>query len=527
MRNLQLYIAIAISIIVYASCQNRDRDSGKISIAIALANSQRPDSALALLSSMNQTILSNHDLAMYSLAYTLAQDKSGINVDNDSLIRTAYEWYSKNPNDSLYSRCLYYMGKYYSLNDSSEKALSCLNSSMELSRKEHDYQTLCLALSRSASILREYKVDTAICQAKEVVNIYNKVLETSNTNKAYGYLILSECYAYKDGMINKSIASAYQALQYARMSHDSTCIADVYQDLSWYYTYKENVDSSLISAYYSYNYGNKDKMSSRLNLCQSLYNAGFTNKAKQMLSAIPETEYNKGWGSSIFYLKRIIAMEEHEYSTANCYADSEAVFLKKENSDNLAAKNTYYRLMLKKEQQRTKYQSEISRNRILTIVVLIASVFMICLLSFIYKQRRNKMEQEIIWGKKEAERKDLQLATARSYLIKKIKVTQKIEAIQKGKAKNIVLTNDDFEEMEALLNSVDDQFVERLKRQFQNLTAKDLRFLMLVRLRLPVPILSTIYHIEEKSVRQKLFLIKSKLGICNEKISAKEFIERF
>ena len=28
---------------------------------------------------------------MYALAYTIAQDKSGIDVDNDSLIRIAYE----------------------------------------------------------------------------------------------------------------------------------------------------------------------------------------------------------------------------------------------------------------------------------------------------------------------------------------------------------------------------------------------------------------------------------------------------
>lgn len=137
------------------------------------------------------------------------------------------------------------------------------------------------------------------------------------------------------------------------------------------------------------------------------------------------------------------------------------------------------------------------------------------------------MEKEIVWNKEVSEHKDVQLTTMRSYLIRKIKVTQKIEAIQEGKAKNVILTNEDYDEMEAFLNSVDDEFVDRLKHQFPNLTIKDLRLLMLVRLRLPVSVLSTIYHIEEKSVRQKLFLIKSKLGINYEKISTKEFIEGF
>ena len=54
-----------------------------------------------------------------------AQGKSGLDVDNDSLLRTAYTYYSAKPNDSLYAKCQYYMGKYYMLNDSSEKALPC------------------------------------------------------------------------------------------------------------------------------------------------------------------------------------------------------------------------------------------------------------------------------------------------------------------------------------------------------------------------------------------------------------------
>lgn len=38
-------------------------------------------------------MLSDLDMAMYSLAYTMAQDKTGIDIDNDSLIRTAYTYY--------------------------------------------------------------------------------------------------------------------------------------------------------------------------------------------------------------------------------------------------------------------------------------------------------------------------------------------------------------------------------------------------------------------------------------------------
>lgn len=91
-------------------------------------------------------MLSDLDMAMYSLAYTMAQDKTGIDIDNDSLIRTAYTYYYNRPEDSLYAKSQYYMGKYYALNDSSEKALQCFRKSIVMAKRKHDYDTQCLSL---------------------------------------------------------------------------------------------------------------------------------------------------------------------------------------------------------------------------------------------------------------------------------------------------------------------------------------------------------------------------------------------
>lgn len=48
-----------------------------------------PDSTLALLRKVDCDNLSAKDMAEYSLLFTMAQDKSGLDVDNDSLIRIA------------------------------------------------------------------------------------------------------------------------------------------------------------------------------------------------------------------------------------------------------------------------------------------------------------------------------------------------------------------------------------------------------------------------------------------------------
>lgn len=99
---------------ILGSCHQSHKK--ELDLAYVLAESN-PDSALSFLNHINQNNLSEEDMAKYALIYYMAQDKSGLGVDNDSLIRIAYNWYKKNKEDSLYVLRLNYMGKYFILND--------------------------------------------------------------------------------------------------------------------------------------------------------------------------------------------------------------------------------------------------------------------------------------------------------------------------------------------------------------------------------------------------------------------------
>lgn len=160
-------------------------------MALEMVENQKPDSAITILNSINQTKLSDQDLSIYSLVYTMAQNKAGQNVDHDSLIRTAYNWYKDRPNDSLYAKCLYYMGLYYAHNDSSEKALNLFAKCVKYSRQQGDTLTYCLGLFQSSRLLRLYDADRAIGYARQVVDIYNKV-NVSTANRVYSLLNLAE-----------------------------------------------------------------------------------------------------------------------------------------------------------------------------------------------------------------------------------------------------------------------------------------------------------------------------------------------
>ena len=132
MNNRTIIFLFVFVALLMTGCKERHNQS--IDVAYQLS-ATAPDSALSVLNDVNQKKLSKAEMARYALVYTIAQDKSGLDVDNDSLLRTAYTYYNNREDDSLYAKCEYYMGKYYMLNDSTELALDCLQKAADVSEK--------------------------------------------------------------------------------------------------------------------------------------------------------------------------------------------------------------------------------------------------------------------------------------------------------------------------------------------------------------------------------------------------------
>ena len=91
-----------------------------------------------------------------------------------------------------------------------------------------------------------------------------------------------------------------------------------------------------------------------------------------------------------------------------------------------------------------------------------------------------------------------------------------------------MLTDQDWEEIRIFVDSVEGDFVIRLKEKFPLLNEDDIKFMMLIRLRMPSRAMGLIYNISEKSIRQKLFVYKSKVGLeSGDKLSLRSFIGDF
>ena len=85
---------------------------------------ERPDSALAVLESMDRSLLATEsDRARHALLNAMALDKNFIDVSDDSLARVAVDYYSKRGDRKYYARALFYLGVAYYYQGEYNKAI--------------------------------------------------------------------------------------------------------------------------------------------------------------------------------------------------------------------------------------------------------------------------------------------------------------------------------------------------------------------------------------------------------------------
>lgn len=98
MKIVPLFIA---GVLLSACGQTRYPDSLIAADSLTYVN---PDSALEILDGIDKCSLDDEEMARYALVYTIAQDKSGFDVDDDSLLYIAFDYYSDRPEDTLYGK---------------------------------------------------------------------------------------------------------------------------------------------------------------------------------------------------------------------------------------------------------------------------------------------------------------------------------------------------------------------------------------------------------------------------------------
>ena len=146
---------------------------------------------------------------------------------------------------------------------------------------------------------------------------------------------------------------------------------------------------------------------------------------------------------------------------------------------------------------------------------------------FKLKTEKEKLLQEEKIHNEELHHKEIQLSAMRNFILRRIDTAQKIQELRGNKTDIVPLTEEDWEEIRLFVDGIEGDFVFRLHSTFPDLSDDDIRLMMLLRLKMPTKALALIYGISEKSIKQKLFVYKAKVGISGEKTSLRTFIEAF
>lgn len=548
MKKSFLYFCLLLVIsFVFSSCHS---DRSRILVSAYSMVDSLPDSTLALLRKVDCDNLSAKDMAEYSLLFTMAQDKSGLDVDNDSLIRIAYDWFQQHQDDSLYAKCLYYMGKYYMLNDSTEQAISLLTQSSQKSNKIGDLKTESMALEKLSKVYQVVEPEKSLVFSKKALETYARYPYATLKNRIYLNLNYSEALLACE-ITRKSVDVALSILPKALVLKDSVVLADVYQDLANSYLYLGYKDSCLFYAKKTYDLQPIKNMSCRLMLADAYREVDSVRQCLALLESLKPTLSTEKYVCFQICSQASIKMQDYEKS--KMYMDSAYSCIENMYAEAVKGKADYYSSVLKKEKQKSELKGRAEMQSYLLLLVIILALLVIVFLLYVYKNSRNKAQKEIIFEKRQAEmkvrhehelamieknlseqyhqkelsRKEVQLSIMRSYLMKLVTAVEKLNSIKTGTGKHVVLTEKDWKEIAAFLDSTENMFVTRLKTRFPNLSEGDLHLMMLLRLKMPQKVLASLYSITEKAVKQKLFLYKEKVGINGQNISLREFIETF
>lgn len=540
MRKARLIILLLSLLVTIVSCKRSQMPA--IQRALSVYASE-PDSALAILNGMERKSLPASEEAMYALIYTASQDKSGLDVSSDSLIRIAYDHYAQLPKDSLYSRCMYYMGKYYWLNDSLDRAEYCLKKAERRAAMDCDTATQCLALEKLQRTVRHRAPNRGLAYINKAINLYKHYSKASVRNTIY--LLLDKCLS--EWFLNRTaeaLAHSNEILKMALELNDSAVISDVYQDMACFSGDVGHTQIALEQAKLSCKFAAKYDLNKMIELAYAYEMADSLNSCLNLLDTLtvitPSYYYDKS------HLRFLIAIKKRDYLNAKLYSDSSCHYIRTMYKDELRTNaENYNKLMVEKVENTKNENKVVALKYIVTLIILLAiSVVLLILLSYKnYKaasskklaDEKERIKYEQILHKKEVEQaeklhqeeikhKNIQMETMRKFLMQKIDI---ISRLNENSENHVVISDAEWNEMEVYLESVDNLFVSRLRKQFNNLTTDDIRLLMLLRLKVATKILANIYGISEKSIRQKLFVFKGKLDLTEKGLSLRQFINNF
>ena len=539
-------ILFLISVFLIMACT----DSRKVEIIRQAEQlmSEQPDSALHLLQSIDRHTLRGKALARYALIYSIAQDKSGLDVSNDSLLRIANEYYSRHPEDSLYARSQYYMGKYLWLTEQTDSAYSCLLKAKTASEKDEDYYTAYLAADRMRRIAEVSDTSLCLALAKDAYKLYVKHGVVNPVNEAYLLIGIGDTYSRRDDE-DSAIHYYNNALKKARETEDSIVISSTLQNMSRYYHKYHQNEKALDYAQQAVSYRGyiNKRLATLLAECYT-ENEEYA-RAWQYINALASSDSKEDQLVKFGLMHRLSA-KTGDADAAQEYFDSAIdvaadMYLSTQRDKlELHRKNMYEAL----ERQRAEYRGKIFALCFLFSIALLSLIVWL----FIKYHRARKVEKarmlvEEAMLRQDKEHKEHMMNQTRVYVKKMIGVLRKLEEHRRERKRQEEYTKEnspqnnndkmvrvrmkidekEWDELQAYLEACDDSFVTRFRQKYPSISREDYRLCLLLRCGFTNSDLEMVFLNGIQVIKNRQNLAKERLGITEKDLSLRQYIRQF
>lgn len=388
--NSFLFIVISI---LFVACGSNNPQIEWLNRAEAIMNTA-PDTALALLDSIDSQQLSRVDNARYALLRSQALDKNHIDVTNDSLISIAVDYYKGGRNYLYKGMAYFYLSRIYENGGRYEEAIA--NSVLAEDALSHtcDYNMQALVLANRGDIfIEQYQLSDALELKKQCIVLYEKC--DNRLNIAFAHLNISHILMFSQSPdsvlwhlgIAKRIGhelnneellfmtESYRASFYDYVKEYDKAIVTLHKAMLQYPSHKPNADDYLLLARVYYNVGRLDS---------ALYY--LDNHVVPLVQTYSDNE-------TICIFKSNIYQQKQDYINAYKYYREYTNSMIK--SGLMAQDKSVKELEQKYHTQLLRQEGELlrTRNLLLSIVLILVVILSIILIYFYHRQRQMRIAQ--------------------------------------------------------------------------------------------------------------------------------------
>ena len=380
----RVLILFTLLIVVSHGCTERSIHNTLIDIESFIQ--ERPDSALAILDTIDRTTLTTQkSRAHHALLSAMALDKNFVDVYDDSIARVAVDYYSKCGPRKNYARSLYYLGIAYYYKEDYNKAIVEFTKAEQIAEQ---YDSLYFGLSKLAQANSYGKTHNVIEEIKCIEKA--DTIFSSLNYEHYSLIVqyrLMQSYInngkydvaekiYQD-LINNDVAdenlisavmATYALMQVTREKYESAI--EIYNEV-----YNEYGDYFLLTQdYWAWAYS-LDKM-------------GYVEQSKAILEQLKQDR-----SATSAYWQYMIAKSNTDMLSALAYLEEYVEYNDLEVSDALkqslsSAQKEFY----ESQAENLKYKADIA-SMTMVIIILVTLIFII--LVFISIRMYMKKQEDI------------------------------------------------------------------------------------------------------------------------------------